>query len=279
MTFPRFFTCFVILVSIACGLLPGRAQTQNTAPVKPDDLIQIMRGDLPIILSAPHGGRMQIPGIPDRKGGEGIQQFVTATDTGTLEFAETLAASVEKEMGAKPYLIAAKFLRKNIDVNRPAKDAFEVENAQPVYNAYHDHIQKAVQQVKKDFGRGLLLDIHGQGKDEKTIFRGTAKKTTVIHLLDRFGKPALTGEKSILGILQKNGHKVFPPGDSDEPEDPAYSGGYTVRTYGSSNTGSVDAIQLELGFEFRSRPNRQKFADELAKAIKVFAGEYLPAKK
>jgi len=277
MTIPRAFACFVVLVATFCGLF--FAQAQSTTDINPADFIQTMQGNLPIILSAPHGGRMQIPGIPDRKGGESIQQFTTATDTGTLEFAETLAASVEKEMGAKPHLIAAKFLRKNIDVNRPAKDAFEVESAKPVYNAYHDHIQKAVQQVKKDHGRGLLLDIHGQGKDAKTIFRGTAKKTTVMHLLDRFGKKALTGEKSILGILQKNGHKVFPPGDSEEPEDPAYSGGYTVRTYGSSNTGSVDAIQLELGYEFRSRPNRQQFADELAKAIKVFAGEYLPAKK
>lgn len=274
----RFLAGLIFLASPVC-LIVGLADIPSQAKIDPAHFLSTLDGKLPIILSAPHGGRMPIPGVPDRRGGEGISQFVTATDTGTLEFVEFLAASVEKEMGAKPFLVAAKFLRKNADANRPLKDALESDIAKPVYDAYHAHLNKAVQQVKRDYGRGLLLDIHGQGKDEKTIFRGTAKKTTITHLLDRFGKPALTGDKSILGVLQKNGYKVFPAGDSDEPEDPAYSGGYIVRTYGSSNSGSVDAIQLELGYDYRSRVNRQKFADNLARAIRVFSEEYLPIQK
>lgn len=254
-------------------------ETAKTKKVLPADLIVSIQGDLPIIISAPHGGRMSIPEVNDRKGGESISKFTTTIDTGTLELSELLAVSLEKEFNAKPYLIAAKFTRKHLDVNRPEKDAFESPFAKPIFDAYHDSIKNAVKDIKEKFGRGLLLDIHGQAKDSKTIFRGTAKSKTVTHLIDRFGRPALTGPKSILGILQTSGYKVFPAGDSKDPEEPGYSGGYIVQTYGSSNSGTIDAIQLELGSDFRNKYKRQMFADDLAKAVHAFAKEYLPLDK
>ncbi len=270
-----FYLTFIYLVS---SILLAQ-ETDNTKKLLPNDLIVSIQGDLPIILSAPHGGKISIPEVNDRKGGDSISKFTTVIDSGTLELSEQLAISFEKQFKAKPYLIAAKFTRKHLDVNRPEKDAFESSLAKPVYDAYHGNIKNAVKEVKAKFGRGILLDIHGQAKDSKTIFRGTAKNKSVTHLIDRFGWQALTGPKSILGILQTSGYKVFPAGDSLDPEEPGYSGGYIVQTYGSSNSGTIDAIQLELGFDFRNKDKRQIFADELAKAVHSFAKEYLPLEK
>ena len=42
--------------------------------------------------------------------------------------------------------------------------------------------------VRKQWGAGLLLDIHGQGSEIDTIFRGTAGGQSVKHLLDRHGE-------------------------------------------------------------------------------------------
>ena len=124
---------------------------------------------------------------------------------------------------------------------------------------------------------GLFLDIHGQTADADAIFRGTSYGKTVKHLTDANGKPALTGPKSVFGILAKKGYPVIPTNDSTAAEDKRFSGGYNVRTYGSSEGGTIDAIQLELGTNLRQKKNLDQTAADIADAIVVFATEYLPA--
>ncbi len=60
------------------------------AQSKPEPLVTIEDGDLPIILSAPHGGRGGIPGVPVRQG-EGVEKFNSKADSGTAELTEQLA--------------------------------------------------------------------------------------------------------------------------------------------------------------------------------------------
>lgn len=248
-------------------------------PIVPaEKLIRTEVGDLPIILSAPHGGRIRIAGCPDRKG-DGAAQFVAVNDTNTDILAGKVAKAVAKAMGAKPHLIIAYFERKQCDANRPAADAYEHPKAKPAYDAYHAALAAVKKQVERDYGRGLFIDLHGQAADASTVFRGTNDGKTVSHLVDRFGRDAVVGPKSVLGVLNSRGHKTFPPLTGDEKENPKFGGGYIVQTYGSRYGGAVDAIQLELGFDQRSIPKTQKFADDLAAAVKVFAQEYLPATK
>jgi N-formylglutamate amidohydrolase len=250
------------------------------APLPPADvarLVTVRPGTLPIILSAPHGGRGRIPGVPDRKG-VAVKQFVVVNDTNTDDLADRLTAAIEKRMGAKPHVVIARFERKQCDANRPAADAYEHPRAKAVYDAYHAALAAARRTVQADWGRGLLLDLHGQAADAGTIFRGTNDGKTVTHLIDRFGKDALTGPKSVLGVLAAKGHKPFPALDSDEKENPRFGGGYISQTYGSRYGGSVDAIQLELGGKQRSRAALDTFAADVAEAVAVFAKEYLPEK-
>jgi N-formylglutamate amidohydrolase len=159
------------------------------------------------------------------------------------------------------------------------KDAFESADAKPHYETYHDALKSACQEIQDRWGRGFLLDIHGQAANEQAIFRGTNNGKSVTHLVDRFGRAGLTGPKSVLGVLANKNYTVFPAIDSTDKEDARFNGGYIVQTYGSAGGGTIDAIQLELGVQLRSPKNQAKTAADIAEAVAVYAKEYLPAEK
>jgi len=235
-------------------------------------------GDLPVILSAPHGGRAAIPDVPPRSG-DGIRLFRTVRDTNTDRLAEDLADALERHAGKRPYVVIARFSRKSIDANRRASDAYESPAARPIYDRYHHALAAAKQDIADRFGRGLLLDLHGQAAEPDAIFRGTQNGATAKHLVDRFGAAALRGPHSLFGRIHHRGIRVIPAVGSDAREASRYDGGYIVRHYGSGRGGHLDAIQLELGRSFRTTPTvLNQTADSLAAAITEFAERYLPTK-
>jgi N-formylglutamate amidohydrolase len=231
---------------------------------------------LPIILSAPHGGREAIAGIAVRRG-VGVAQFTTGRDHNTSELAERIAAKLYESLGAKPFLVIANFDRKFVDANRPSEAAYEAAEARPYYEAYHLAIRDYCERVRALWGQGLLLDIHGQNSEVHAIFRGTDNLKSVANLERRFGAAAVSGGKSILGFLERGGYKVI-PSIGDGAREQRYSGGYTTRTYGSHRGTGIDAMQLEFGAHLRSRANLERTASDVAHAIAVFAGEYLSLK-
>jgi N-formylglutamate amidohydrolase len=177
-------------------------------------------------------------------------------------------------MGAAPFLVVARFERKYVDANRARGDAYENPNARPYYDAYHRALREACDRVRNRWGRGLLLDLHGQGFEKENIFRGTANGKSVADLERRFGREAITGGKSILGQLALKGYKISPDFSADTER--RYTGGYTILGYGSHRATGIDAIQLELGTTLRERRNLKRTADDLAEAVAVFAKQYLP---
>src|SRR5438034_7824528 len=164
---PRFFLLFVVPIA----LLPG-VRARGDQSTKPEDFVFVQKGTLPIIISAPHGGRKKVPDVPERLG-KGIANFQTVLDNNTAELAEKFAAELEKQLNGKPWLVIARFERKYVDANRPPEQAYESDKAKPYYDAYHEPLEAACKAVKKRFGLGLLLDIHGQGEFKDSHCRGT----------------------------------------------------------------------------------------------------------
>lgn len=265
----------LLVVPLAC--LPLRARDDS---IKTAGLIHIQNGTLPIIISAPHGGRLEVPGVTERVG-RGLTNFQTVRDDHTAELAGDFAAEVEKQLKGKPWLVVARFDRKYLDANRAAEEGYESVKAKPVYDAYHSALATACKAVKMKFGRGLLLDIHGQGEFKDAICRGTRNGKTVTLLLDRDGRHALVGRRSVLGHLQRNGYRVLPSCDADEDakEVARFSGGYIVDTYGSQTGHAIDAIMLEFGTTLRGKDRRETTARDLATAVAIFHDEYLAAKR
>src|SRR5262249_17224332 len=226
--------CLLALLLTALSAVTLPASPSADEPAKPEDLVLVRKGTLPVIVSAPHGGRKDVPGVPERRG-VGVEKFATVRDERTDLLAEVFVAELEKKLGGKPWVVIARFDRRFIDANRPRDGAYETDKAKPFYDAYHDPLIAACKAVKEKFGRGLLLDIHGQGVMLATLCRGTQNGKTVTLLKDRFGWPAVAGKNSVMGQMERSGYKVFPPGSADPStkEEPRFNGGHTVGTYGS----------------------------------------------
>ena len=259
------------LLFAACALLHSYAAAQSTS--ESDKLLTFWAGTLPVILAAPHGGREAIPGITPRQG-IGVPQFTTARDSNTAELAESVAVKLRQRLGATPFLIIARFERKFVDANREPAAAYELPQAKPYYDGYHGAITQSAETIRQRWGGGLLLDIHAQGAQAESIFRGTDNGKSVSQLQEQFGSAALSGPKSVLGHLASIGYKILPDLTGQDRET-RFTGGFTTLTYGSHQGTKIDAIQLEIGSNLRAKANLERTADDLARAIEVFAREYL----
>lgn len=239
-------------------------------------LVTAQPGELPIILTAPHGGREDVPGC-DLRTPVG-SRFVTGTDLKTDALAERIAAEITRLTGKAPYLLVARFHRKYIDANRRPDEAYEGPACGKVYDEYHAIARRFVDEVRAKHPHAALFDIHGQARYPDSILRGTQHGSTVRALLARSGAAALTGPNSVFGQFAASGYRIAPSNDlppDARAETQGYTGGHTVVTYGSNRSDGIDAIQLEFGRELRRSNALAKTAADTAKAIAVFYGSYL----
>jgi N-formylglutamate amidohydrolase len=255
-----------IFISTVTSLL---AFTSGSHAGAVDYLVMAKSGGLPIIITVPHGGSEAVPGGRARAKGKILK------DENTLELAENLAHRLQKLLGSRPYIVAARFSRKYIDANRKEATAYSGKEAKPFYDEYHRRIREFVAEIRQKYpGGAILIDIHGQSSDNSAVYRGTRNGSTVDNLLNQHGCASLIGDKSIFGVLASRGYRIIPANDQPDclTEEARYVGGYTVATYGSNNADGIDAIQLEIGGSLRKQP---VFAKDLAEAVAVFYKNFL----
>lgn len=72
-------------------------------------------GTLPLILAAPHGGRLFPSNIPDRKLENGT---ITVTDAYTKDVALSIARRIHEKTGDIPHIVLLQLARTKVDVNR-----------------------------------------------------------------------------------------------------------------------------------------------------------------
>ncbi len=244
-------------------------------------------GDLPLILSAPHGGDLRPAEIPNRGYG------VTVKDLRTLELALAIQEAVEARTGGRPHLVYTRLHRTKLDANRKIEEAAQGQPAaERAWHEYHAYLEAAGAQAERGFGAGLVLDVHGHGHDIPRIelgylldddelalsdatlgSGGYAGSTSIRDLVDR--SPAtfpelLRGSSSLGGLLNARGVSVVPGPATPHPGDaPYFSGGYITRRHGSAEGGAVSAIQLEHHWPGLrdTEPAREAYASKLTEAL------------
>lgn len=256
--------------------LPGLLFTATAAFAQAPEPVHTAAGELPVILTAPHGGLQAVPDCPVRS--PAGSRFVTRSDARTDRLTRGIADELKRLTGKAPYLVIANFHRRYIDANRPVAEAYAAPGCAAAYDGYHAAIRRHIDDIRMRFPHALLLDIHGQAAYRDAILRGTRNGTTVRALLARAGAPSLTGPDSVFGRFAMMGYAIVPDNDTDpldRVEAPDYSGGHTVNRYGSHRPDGIDAIQLEFGLDLRDVALIDKTARDTAQAIAVFYRRFL----
>lgn len=230
-------------------------------------LVRTQVGTLPILISAPHGGTQVVPNCSERTG-VGVGDFVTVRDTYTEELALEIAAEIERISGKKPHYVIASFSRKFVDVNRSFENGAESDAGRAVWNEYHDALKAAI----TGMGKGLVIDVHGQGRTANTVYRGTRNGATIKLPTGRSRDNRTSSPASLFPMLCKAGWTVFPTGD-EAKEDPSFTGGYISGTYGGKAY-PTSAIQMEFGGDYRrNAAARAETARVLAPILLQIVGE------
>jgi len=165
-----------------------------------DDHVEYLAGNVPLILSVPHGGYAAPECIPHRNGG------CHEPDIATQELAREVIRAIQVEMSShrtstdnatlppSPFVIINRLQRAKLDMNRNEMDASGGHtHTRLVWRQYHAFIRRAKREIIRGksittkplqnstdgmapsvdsfpshrYSRGLFLDLHGQSHDHR----------------------------------------------------------------------------------------------------------------
>ena len=299
------------LVFIAILLFSLDAFPQNYIPgntyLDSNGYVEYIAGNLPFVISVPHGGYLKPASIPDRN----CTGCSYVRDAYTQELARELQADFVQKTGCYPHMVINLLHRVKFDANRDIGDAADgnpvVEQS---WYAYHAFIDSAKTQIEQDYNRGLFIDVHGHGhsiqrielgyllsKTELQFSNNDLNTSTMIsqssiqslvgnNLNSYTHAELLRGNSSFGTILSSRGFPAVPSSSIQFPtgNEPYFSGGYNTNRHSSVSGGVIDGIQMECNHDIRwDSVNRKKFADSLVDVLieyynihynNQFAGNY-----
>ena len=281
-TFFSLFTAIFIFV----GCQQGQEKTNNQW----DDFVEFRKGNIPLIIVAPHGGDLKPKWIENRD----CEGSVTTKDLYTLDIAFQIENELNK-MGYQPFIVYAKIHRIKLDLNRSLQTSHcEDDTSNELWQLFHDQIFTFRKEIINNYNRGLLIDIHGHGHPIQRIELGylltsqklrelSDNKTSIQHdetsinsLIENHPKneslnELLFGDNALGSLLSNNGFPTVPSSTDQAPKsgEPFFSGGTNTKEYGSKHQKGVDAIQLELnrnGLRQESE-DRERFSKVFSKIL------------
>ena len=206
-------------------------------------------GRMPLVITCPHDGGAEPPGVPERPDDQAGCLTKKQADLSTRTIALGLSSAVQALMGLEPSMVVARFHRRYIDANRPEKCAFVAREARPLYREYHNRITAAIRSTVKQFPRlGILVDIHGAAdlseEPDTHVLLGTDGGGSIARLLE-LDPRILFRRQGLVRSLQSGGFGVI-PANAGDPEHASFDGGFTVQRHGASRASGIDALQIEV---------------------------------
>lgn len=280
--------CLGGAVSIRAAQPAGQQFVPGETYFGVDKHIEYIAGDLPFILSAPHGGREKPAGIPDRADG------TFAFDVGTQELARAIAKEMHARTGHWPHIIICRITRRKIDCNREIVEACAGnKDAEAIWHDWHRFIAVAREKVARDFGRGLYIDLHGHGHKVAQLemgylhsaedfdvsdqvlngsqYRAASSLQGLIALNRRPYAELVRGDYALGTLLADRGFPATPSKQSPKPTAPYFRGGYNTVRYGRDG-GMIAGLQIETNSK-GVRDNdvsRANFAKALTESLQIF---------
>lgn len=250
--------------------------------------IEYLAGDLPLILSAPHGGRLRPEELPDR------MQGTFAFDTNTQELARAVAAELHARTGRWPHVVICRLHRRKIDCNRAiGEGAGGHPRTEQAWREFQDFLEAARAAVVQTHGRGMYIDLHGHGHREQRLELGYLHRAAELDVDDAvLDSPSyiaqsslralalrgqvpysalIRGPYSLGALLEAEGFPCSPSPSNPRPQPPYFSGGYNTVQHGRE-AAPLFGLQIETYYRgVRDTPeNRARFARALVTSLDTF---------
>ena len=288
-----------LLVLLGLAGLAGASAVRRRGAAAIEQYVEITPGNLPIIVSVPHGGAFRPSEMPDREGctdlpvgpGEDGRTCTSTTDPDTIELARAVSSAFEDETGRRPHLVICHLHRAKVDMNREIGEATQGRpGAVLAWQAYHAGIRAAARDVVARHGCGLYVDLHAHGHPSSQMELGyglssedlrrpdamisrLAERSTLHHAMTRTRAPfaeVLRGRTSLGGRM---GLPSVPSPTTPAPEDADYYGdGYSVLAHAAI----LPSVQIETPWETRSSASaRRATGERMTDATLAFLRDHL----
>jgi len=280
-------TLLINIIFLGCS--DSNRATQSTAPTPtviytPGEIVsdgqgyvQYRVGNTPVIITVPHDGTLVPSTMNDRTGN-------TARAINTRKVAEQFAVFFNSNSnGLFPHIIYNNVSRTKLDPDTSLTDGAQGNSyASLSYGTYHSYLQTAIDSVEAHFDSGILLNLVEHDHSVQQFELGYLLSANNFNLsnsaLNSYSSQSsinqmasisaatfsevVRGYSSFGNLLfgsSYNGYNfsVVPTLDNPSPgTNPYTSGGYTLETYGSSDSGKINAIEVATPYSgFRDNAN------------------------
>jgi hypothetical protein len=264
----------LIICSFCFSLLLIACKTNKPVSTTPKDIVskkkldlytEVQYGNMPLIISVPHGGTDNPSTIPDRS----CPNITTVTDTKTIELAKTIDSVCKADYGFQPYLVINYLRRTKLDQNREIVEA-TCGNAsmESTWRNYHLSIDTCIAKITNKYAQALFIDLHGHGHTKQRLELGYLVSANAL----RNPTSILPASTAYYNMLQQNpflssnqflttpnsfgtfmANRNFPAVPSAQDVAPLstdeyFDGGYNTQTYTSSLYPKVYGWQMETNF-------------------------------
>ena len=279
----------LLITIILLGCSDNNRATQSTVPTPtvvytPGEIVSDGQGyvdyrvgNTPVIITVPHDGTLAPSTMADRTGD-------IARAVNTRKVAEQFAVFFNANSnGLFPHIIYNNVSRSKLDPDANVTDGAQWNSyATLSYGTYHSFLQTAIDSVEAYFDAGILLNLVEHNHSNQQIELGYLLSANTLNLSDT-ALNAYSNQSSIQQIASVststfaevvrgyssfgnflfaasyNGYSfnVVPTIDNPSPGNNAYiSGGYTLETYGTSDNGKINAIEVATPYNgFRDNAN------------------------
>ena len=279
---------FLILVACFSCKKKDAPVEVKTVPTKKmiDAYTEVQYGNMPLVISVPHGGTTGPATIPDRT----CPNITTATDINTIEMLNAIDSVCYADYQLKPYYVFTNLKRIKIDQNREIAEATCSNPALAVYwSNYHLSLDTCINMIAAKYPQCLFIDLHGHGHTKQRLELGyliTASElrntstinissTSVFSLLQQNSllniNQVLSGTNAF-GTLMAN--KNFPAVPSQQDVAPLvgdlfFDGGYNTQRYCSSLYPKVFGWQIESNYTGirENKISRELFAKAFLQSV------------
>lgn len=284
----------------AVGYVPGESYLGT------DGYVEYIAGDLPIILSAPHGGDITPSAIPDRTDERCGGSATTVTDMNTRELVLAMREAMLERFGGQPHVVISHLHRRKLDPNRDLDEAACGDlRAERAWTEFQQFLEDATDLAVEVHGRAWYMDMHGHGHEVQRLELGyllaasvfaspdsiltddsTAIRRSSVRSIAEDGgidfSELLRGPASLGALYQAQGFPAVPSPDSPSPDGaPYFTGGYNTarHTCGSASSehggvagGPLCGVQIEanrIGVR-DSEESRAAFAEATAAVLEQY---------